>query len=356
MRYLIILLFFSFQSFAQINFNPYFKKLNLVTSKINVAEVIDARIDKDFTFISQDSVQKLETNGPLNLLIQEFINSSLPVNNKKNQIVIKINDFQFGSRMDEKKTVVWLYTDMEFFKKTDIGYIKIGDINDCKEAKNIDNLEIAINRLHWKLWNNILDDIEVKLKHINKNAIIDEKEVFAKAQVPNIFYDSTTIDGIYPYFNNMLYNTPVKLDFSIKEKSNQYYLVIKDQVKNKDKTEIWGVCKEGKIYKIIKNSSTSSNVLIPVKRFGNTFELTNENTGFMAKNFAFQKNKYGINTLNLNIANLVINSLSKTTDNPSAFLAIKIASDIWQASNIERILIDKNTGLLNPVETYKNLE
>jgi hypothetical protein len=346
---LLLIIIFANSALAQLHFTPYYKKLNFADTKFSIAEVYDARLNIDFGLFDKDSLIKFEKKTPLDTLLKDFINKSIPYKSEKTTFAIKINEYQFGLRNDKNKEILWFYADLEFFKVVKHEYLKICQINECKELKGSENIEILINRLHWKFWNNTLDEVEKKYKYMKRYDYVDKATFYKVPKLPAIFIDSTINDGIYRNFAQLKYNSPEKLEFEIHEDLNDSYLSIDKKHDFDSKNEIWGVCKNGQIYKTIKNNIFSKNYLIPVQRFGNSLELASGISEVKAKAASSVNFKYNLRSTyyHASIGLLGLGSMSN-----SVMLAANLITLAVKVNQDQRIFIDMNSGILNPAEIY----
>ncbi|MBP6620405.1 MAG: hypothetical protein KA188_09160 [Leadbetterella sp.] len=353
MKYLLLLLLSSLTSYSQLQFNPNFLRLDLVGIKMNIEEIIDVRTQQELTFIQSDSVLKLETSAPLNLLIKNFINYSLPQNNKKNQITIKLNEFQFGSRQTEGKPIVWLYSDLEFFLKSTEGYAKVMQISNCQEIAASDNLYLTMNNLNWKFWNSTLNDLEKNLRNLDNKVPITSKFIETDVQLNNILIDKIPKDGIYPTYKKFKANDALQCNFEIPEILGQIHLKIENNQLMDSISKIWGVCQNGKLYKAIKNEKDSSYFLLPLTKFLNTFEVET----------VYSNNEIDPNSISGNTKIPKIVDWAFVAFDIVSYVKFKlpISSSLIQLGtkktpiNInQRFMIDKYKGSLKPIGIYEN--
>lgn len=96
--------------------------------------------------------------------------------------------------------------------------------------------------------------------------------------------------------------------------------------------------------------------MVPVERFGNTFELTGTNTDYSVKKNAYNRKYNTFNYINLSLYGLDLATITSLDKINITLSLIKIAATAAKVNSIQRILVDKNNGTLNPVETYRNLE
>ena len=288
------------------------------------------------------------------MLIKNFINYSLPQNNKKNQITIKLNEFQFGSRHTEGKAIVWLYSALEFYLKSTDGYIKVMQTSNCQEIVASNNLYLTMNNLNWKFWNSTLNELEKNLRNPDNKVQITSKFIETDTQLTNIFIKRIYKDGIYPTYKKFKDNDVLECNFEILEILGQTHLKIENNQLMDSISKIWGVCQNGKLYKAIKNEKDSSYSLLPLTKFINTYEVET-----VCRNNEIDPNSISVNTkipkiVDWGFVAFDIVSSVKFKHLPAYSSLAQIGLKKTPIYITERMMIDKYRGNLKPIVIFDN--
>lgn len=334
-------------AYSQVLFNPYSLKFRHENPAMVFEEVIDSRDNKELLLLDGDSVLHYEYQDSLPKLLKSFLNFGLKTKNKKRSVIAKINEYTFGTRLDSKgKKILWFYADIDFYKNVKNKYVKIYQINDMVEAIGNDSLAFLTNKLHWAFWDNVSYELSGKVLNTQFLEFFDKSQIEVPYIPIKIFSDSTLKDGVYPYFRDVLLNQPEDelFELSTNLKGNYYFNPDKES-KFKLRNRIWGVCKNGQIYKAIKENELSKSELMPVARIGNSLELG-----------TIKKVYYSNTKMNPYLSNIILGRANSFFGIQPGFNGIKMAlSAIRLISNLtseQRLIIDMNTGELNPVRIY----
>lgn len=358
---LTLLIFSILHSYSQSDFAVAYGAFEVDDNNFTITKVIDARPQKDLGFFETEEgkIDTILLRNPLGDFIIEFLEicNKKPKNRKNIDLILKINEYQFGTRPVKKNIYSWFYADLEFYIKEQGNYRKILTINECNEGKGLNYPTISMGRTHFYAWENTVNVLNKLCKKTPINTpIINESELISPKKLPLIFTDSLLNEGIYSTFTSFKFNSPTIKEAQIYREGEDIQLLKKDDKGNFKRStsndSFWGYCDKKVIYIAVRKTQAAADILIPILRFGNTFELVDgisDSKANMAANSKIMT--YQISGI-LNIADI---GLFRPYSSPALSLGVGIAhlliADSLDNPN-QRIMIDMNGGGLKAVKIY----
>lgn len=279
---LILLLFNILHSYSQSNFAATYGAFEVDDNRFTITKIIDARPQKDLGFFETEEggIDTLLLKNPLGDFIIEFLEicNKKPKNRKNVNLILKINDYQFGTRQVKKNIYSWFYADLEFYVEEKGNFRQILTINECNEGKRLNYPTISMGRTHFYTWEKIVNTLNELCKKLPVNtSLIDEAELISPKKLPLIFTDSLLNEGIYSTFTSFKFNSPTIKEAQIYREGDDIQILKKDNKGNFKRStssdSFWGYCDKKIIYIAVRKTQAAADILIPLLRFGNTFEL-----------------------------------------------------------------------------------
>lgn len=358
---LILLLFSILHSYSQSDFAATYGAFDVDDNRFTITKVIDARTQKDLGFFETDEgrMDTLLLKKPLGDFIIEFLEicNKKPKNRKNIDLILKINDYQFGTRLIKKNIYSWFYADLEFYIEEKGNYRKILTINECNEGKGLNYPTISMGRTHFYAWENTVNVLNDLCKKLPTNTtIINESELLSSKTLPLIFTDSLLNEGIYSTFTSFKFNSPTIKEAQIHKEGDDIQIFKKDNKGNFKRStsndSFWGFCDKKVIYIAIRKTQSAADILIPLLRFGNTFELVegiSDSKANMAANSKIMVYKVS------GILNIADAGMFRPYGSPVLSLGVGIIhlliADSLDNPN-QRIMLDMNGGGLKAVKIY----
>ncbi len=362
-NYLVILLILKSQiCISQIEFSPIYGKFDISSQKFKIVEVIDSRTFKDLGILligNKDEV-RLELKEDLKVFLPKFLDfCSIIKSNKPNELILKVNEFQFGTRIVKKKTWAWFYADLEFYQKNGLLYEKIFEVNKCVEGEGNLEIEQLFGKTHFYFWEDVLKEINrQKSKKKEEQTLIKYEQVLLPKQLPSILTDSLFTNGLYGSFNLFTRNLTINKDLEIRKRDDDLVLFLKNPSGQFERTTVrdsyWGIYDKNVIYKAVRKTEYAADILIPMMRFGNTFELVegiSDSKVNMAANKRIVRNQIGsISNMANYYANLRPFNLPSELNLGIALVQFFIANSLNNPN--QRVMLNMKNGELQPVKIY----
>lgn len=359
---LLIPLLFSFlHSYSQSEFATAYGAFDVDENRFTINRVIDARPQKDLGFFETEngSIDTLFLKKSFEDFIIEFLQicTKKPKSRNNINLILKVNDYQFGTRLVKKNIYSWFYADLEFYVKEQDNYRKILTINESNEGKGLNYPTISMGRTHFYAWENTVNVLNNICKKLPPNIpVINESELIFPKKLPLIFTDSLLNEGIYSTFTSFKYNSPTIKEAQIHREGEDIQIFKKDNQGNFKRStssdSFWGYCDKKVIYIAVRKTQAAADILIPLLRFGNTFELVDgisDSKANMAANSKIMT--YKISGI-LNIADI---GFFRPYSSPALSLGVGIAhlliADFLDNPH-QRIMVDMNGGGLKAVKIY----
>lgn len=358
---LILLLFSILHSYSQSDFAATYGAFDVDDNRFTISKVIDARPQKDLGFFETDEgkIDTLFLKNSLEDFIVEFLENcnKKPKNRKNINLILKVNDYQFGTRPVKKNIYSWFYADLEFYVEEQGNYRKILTINECNEGKGLNYPTISMGRTHFYAWENTVNILNELCKKLPTNTNpISESELISPKKLPLIFTDSLLNEGVYSTFTSFKFNSPTSKDAQIYREGDEIQILKNDNKGNFKRSSsddsFWGFCDKKVIYIALRKTKSAADILIPILRFGNTFELVegiSDSKANMAANSKIMVYKVS------GILNIAGTGISRPFTSPLLSIGVGIIhlliADSLDNPN-QRIMVDMNGGGLKAVKIY----
>ena len=262
-----------------------FPKNSIPVSGITVIQSVKDSFRMGYALKGMDnSVATLKFAKPLSLVLQEQVKRMYKHEYKKGgaEILWVVKNLRFGAKSGATAnsfTRIVTSPDCSYTRFNADAYIS-DDGNLFKKLSTIDTVFVLLNTGDG-FGLDLENAIRVLLKRTLFAAdIIPEQSITkmtiqeisnAASQQVNIpiLIDSNYLDGIYTSFEEFLANKPSRRDYeTVSDKKKKIKFTAEGQNGQKDTLEIWGLCKNGKIYKY------HAETLIPIKKEGNRFIIS----------------------------------------------------------------------------------
>lgn len=221
---------------------------------------------------------------PVSEIFQKQVNRLYKHEYKKNGATIfwVINDLRFGAKLAEDDYSVKRFSpaiDCSFTRFNADAYISV-DGNLFKKVCSIDTVFLILN-----IPSGHGTDLEHAFRVLLRRTLLTGKDVLenkadeltieqianrsAQKPVIPILIDSNYQDGAYANYAEFLANNPsIKSYETVVSKKKKVAIVSTADNNNKDTLNVWGICKNGEIYKYYQE------FLIPVEKQGNGFVIS----------------------------------------------------------------------------------
>lgn len=222
---------------------------------------------------------------PVTEILQKQVDRMYKHEYKKNGATLfwVINDLRFGAKLSADdysvKRLVPTAIDCSFTRFNADAYISV-DGNLFKKVCSIDTVFLILN-----VPSGHGADLEYALRVLLRRTLLTGKEVLenkadeltieqiayrsAQKSVIPILIDSNYRDGAYANYTEFLANNPsIKSYETVASKKKKVTIVSAAENSNKDTLNVWGICKNGEIYKYYQE------FLIPIEKQGNGFVIS----------------------------------------------------------------------------------
>lgn len=244
---------------------------------------------------------------PLTEILQKQVNRMYKHEYKKNGATLfwVINDLRFGAKLTDDdysfKRLVPAGSDCSFTRFNADAYIS-ADGNLFKKVCTIDTVFLILNipgghgtdlenALRVLLRKTLLTGKDVVEKNTEELTIEQITTKSAQKTVIPILIDSNYRDGAYANFAEFLANNPsIKNYETVATKKKRITMVSAGKNNNKDTLSVWGICKNGEIYKYYQE------FLIPIEKQGN---------GFIISGYVEKTSRRNANYLNASLAAVI---------------------------------------------------
>ncbi len=252
------------------------------------------------------SIATLIFKKPLTEILQEQVKRMYKHEYKKDGAVIfwVIKDLRFGAKLgatDYSSVLIMpdvATTDCSYTRFNADAYIS-SDGNLFKKVCTIDTVFLVLNMagghgpdlenaLRVLLRRTLLTGKDVLEQPVNGLTVEQITDMAAQKTIIPILIDSNYREGAYASFEEFLANSPsVKNYETIVGKKKKVKLINAAENSRKDTLNVWGICKNGEIYKYHEES------LIPIERQG---------TGFVVSGYVENTTRRNNNNFNTGIA------------------------------------------------------